>query len=263
MKKIVSIGILLFFILCMGCVGQEQNEFSETKGENYYQLSNGGWYIQSEEVFFEGTKKHSISTSTLSDHWTDIEAVDSKTIYLSYFSNNSGEVIVERTNDSGKSWKTFPSGYYNDDEGKVFLSFIDKNRGYMICCSDPAAGMEMEVLFYSENGGERFEVIAELSSQLSGYVTDIGFIDKKHGVITVSYHGEDVYAYVTNDGGEKWNPLVLDIDNKFNYIDGISLNRVKDSDKIIMRLKGVSDNDEKYMDFISEENILKWRKLSS
>ena len=151
--------------------------------------------------------------------------VDAQTAYAAYFSEDGKRVVVERTSDGGESWKQTPLVYgdYGEvcDAGSVYLSFFDDENGYLLYCSTPGMGMMTKLLFRTEDAGESFSFVGDLTDELAGYPQGISFRDGENGYIGVSCHGEDSYLYRTENAGVEWISEKLPAQDKsISYIDG-------------------------------------------
>ena len=151
--------------------------------------------------------------------------VDARTAYAAYFSEDGKRVVVERTSDGGKSWKqtSFVYGDYGEvcDAGSVYLSFFNDENGYLLYCSTPAMGRMTKLLFRTEDAGESFFFVGDLTDELAGYPQGISFYDGENGYIGVSYHGEDAYLYRTENAGVEWKSEKLPAqDEGISYMDG-------------------------------------------
>ena len=109
-----------------------------------------GWALSAEdEILFtdSGIENFSVtrqleSVSRLNDGQADLCAVDRQSAYAAYISEE-GRLLVDYTTDGGDNWKqtevTSPGDAF-DGSGSAYISFSDKDHGYLLYCSSPAAG---------------------------------------------------------------------------------------------------------------------------
>lgn len=136
--------------------------------------------------------------------------VDENTAYLAYFSIDGENILIEYTTDGGENWENTAVSYASYGGAyKAYLSFVDREHGYLLYCSDPGAGMMTKILFSTGDGGETFFYVADLTDEVSGYPTGITFSSETEGFIGTTYHGQDAYFYQTKDGGETWQSIEL------------------------------------------------------
>lgn len=84
-------------------------------------------------------------------------AVDENTAYTAYFSMDGENILVEYTTDAGENWKDTEISYASYGGAyKAYLSFADREHGYLLYCSDPGAGMMTKILFSTEDGEKPF-----------------------------------------------------------------------------------------------------------
>ena len=228
-------------------------------GNHPVQSENAGWHIEGNTVFYESEENHGMQIHPASDGWSDLSVVDSDTVYVAYFSLEDGMIKVDKTCDRGKTWTASEISYQKyGGIGTVHVSFFDKNRGYVLYCSDPGAGSEKEVLFYTDDGAETFHLVKNLSDKVENYVSDMAFLNQDMGIILVSYHGSDVYAYRTEDGGVHWKPFQVELHGKRNYVNGISINRRDRADVWTLCLQMVADDGNQELCFFSKDAWKSW-----
>ena len=230
-----SLGIMMIFLLgCLlsGCYGDYMEITSPWQFKQVLIEENFGFSLTTyNEVFctengvgeFLPVKK----SENICD-WTDgfVNAcfVDKETAYITYFSADGESIIVEHTEDKGNSWAQMSIQYKNYaeicDAGYAFLSLTDKENGFLLYCSTPAAGMMTKVLFHVGNAEEKISFVADLTDELTGYPEGFCFYNEDNGYIAVTYHGENNYLYRTEDGGLTWRSESLPIKESYHYIDG-------------------------------------------
>lgn len=196
-----------------------------------------------------------------SDYFVHGDFPDDASAYEVYFSSDS--MIVESTTTSGNLWlqTQIPYGEYGGN-GQAFLSFPDHNNGYLLYCSDPAAGQMTKILFKTKNGGAAFEAVADLSDKISGYPTGISFSSTSRGYITVTYHGQEESLFQSGDGGVTWERVSLppyDEETAVNYIDTYPpLFWGDDRQKGKLLLKCVSDDTYCYVLYQTLDGGITW-----
>ena len=157
------------------------------------------------------------------DAFIAADFVDHETAFLTYFSEDGKDMVIDRTQDGGQSWEQtrIPHGN-SSDAGFLYPSFSDPQNGFLLYCSTPGAGMMVKLLFRTTDGGETFSPVCDLTDTLTGYPQGITFYDDKNGYIGVTYHGQENYLYRTQDGGLTWESESLPLKNKGRYIDGFA-----------------------------------------
>ena len=189
--------------------------------------------------------------------------VDAQTAYAAYFSEDGRSVVVERTSDGGESWEqtSLIYGDYGEvcDAGSVYLSFFDDENGCLLYCSTPAMGMMTKLLFRTEDAGESFSFVGDLTNELAGYPQGISFYDGENGYIGVSYHGEDSYLYRTENAGAEWRSEKLPVqDESISYIDGYAPVFYGENGAGMIVLKAVGES-ASYRLFLTEDYGAAWK----
>lgn len=191
--------------------------------------TNEGWALSTEdEILFtdSGIENFSVarqleSVSSLNDGQADLCTVDRQSAYVAYISED-GRLLVDYTTDGRDNWKqtevTSPGDAF-DGSGSAYISFSDKDHGYLLYCSSPAAGQMTKRLFYTENAGESFSPADDLS-RLSGYPQGISFAEGTC-YIAVASHGENAYLYEKESGTDQWKKAeVMELPEGVRYMDG-------------------------------------------
>lgn len=159
------------------------------------------------------------------DRFVNAAFLDSRTAYTAFFSLDDNQLIIDRTSDSGASWRQtridFEDYAQICDAGYIFLSFSDEQHGYLLCCSTPAAGLMTKLLFSTDDGGVSFSFTADLTDMIAGYPQGITAVSEDNLYIAVTYHGIDSYLYQSSDRAKTWTsvdifPRTADV----NYVDG-------------------------------------------
>lgn len=190
--------------------------------------------------------------------------VNDHTAYLSYFSADEKQIVIDCTHDGGKNWvQSFISCEDYDnicDAGSVYLSFYDDENGYLLYCSTPAAGMMTKLLFRTDDAGKSFSLAADLTDEMTGYPQGISFRNDANGYIAVSYHGQDNYLYRTGDGGSIWTSEKLHSESdEFSYIDGYApVFYGEDMEKGMLILKAVAEENTEYKLFTTADRGDTW-----
>lgn len=171
---------------------------------------------------FETLKRYETASP---DRFVSAAFLDSRTAYTAFFSPDDNQLIIDRTSDSGASWRQTQINFedYSDicDAGSLFLGFSDEQHGYLLCCSTPAAGLMTKLLFSTDDGGASFSFTADLSDTIAGYPQGITAVNEVQLYIAVTYHGTDSYLYRLSDNAKTWAsvdifPRTADV----NYVDG-------------------------------------------
>lgn len=267
--------ICMFFVIVMvltGCItgcaaSTDKTSYTYKQIDSQYQFKQihmcdvyKGWAITTEneilftdngiENFVSIKKFGEINSAT--EGFLNAAFLDEQTAYVTYFSPDTIHLIVEYTDDAGKNWSQTLVQYdkFADicDAGSAYISFADKENGYLLYCSTPAAGMMTKLLFSTTDGGKNYSFVSDLTNEITGYPQGISFNSRDNGYITVSYRGlENNYLYTTMDGGGTWNSeKVILQDEKVNYIDGSNppVFYGENKQKGILVLKLVGENEE-------------------
>lgn len=106
------------------------------------------------------------------------------------------------------------------DVNCAFISMVDTDTGYILCCSSPGLSQMSKYLFKTTDGWNSYELASEPDTH--NYPTDMAFSDESTGIITTDYHGYDQYAYQTVDGGNSWSDLTVDdfSNEVISYVEG-------------------------------------------
>lgn len=242
MRKI-TIAIILFVLLtCIaGCATDTEKEFLVLKQiscpyqikQIYMENTYKGWAVSTEnEVLItdNGIEGFTViktieGINPATDEFVNAAFLGEETAYMAYFSEDNRNLVVEYTKDRGRSWQQTIVQYADftngSDMGNVYISFADKENGYLLYCSTPAAGMMTKLLFCTEDAGKTYSYVEDLTGEIKGYPEGITFTSKEKGYIAVAYHGEDDYLYRTEDGAGTWTSEELFYkDNNINYVDG-------------------------------------------
>lgn len=149
-----------------------------------------------------------------SDGFVNAFFLNESTAYFSYFTFDGLYINVSYTMDAGKNWEDtqIPFQKYTQWGGcnTIYTSFADEKNGYVLYCSDPAAGIMEKLLFKTTDGGRSFIFWADISNTIDGYPSGISFSSAFDGIISTTYHGGKYSLYQTNDAGNSWKPMPLE-----------------------------------------------------
>ena len=188
-----------------------------------------GWNVSGNAIVYGGKTICQISDVDDRADTIDLCAIDSKKAFVSYFSNDDRISVMNCTAD-GKQTKLASLEYKSyGGPNAVYLNFTNDKQGYLLYCSDPGAGMMNKVLWSTDDGGNTYTVVKDLSAAIQNYPADMAFKDVSTGMILVSNHGADAYACMTEDAGKTWKPYEIDTFKKCNYVNGISIEKNADS----------------------------------
>lgn len=154
------------------------------------------------------------------------------TAYFAGVSANEGEALVIRLSiqsepavgdDNGQilvsehRTRVPLQAYYPN--GDMYVSFADSQNGYLLVCSDPAAGLMEKHLYETTDGGDSFSFVADLSGVINGYPSGMAFCSRDTGYIGVSPRHETDYLYGTQDGGRTWESVSVPVHEDAYYAD--------------------------------------------
>ena len=188
-----------------------------------------GWNVSGNAIVYGEKTICQISDVDDDADTIDLSALDSKKAFVSYFSND-GKISVMSCTADGQQTKLASLEYKSyGGPNAVYLNFTNDKQGYLLYCSDPGAGMMNKVLWSTDDGGNTYTVVKDLSAAIQNYPADMAFKDVSTGMILVSNHGADASAYMTEDAGKTWKPYEIDTFKKCNYVNGISIEKNADS----------------------------------
>ena len=148
-----------------------------------------GWNVSGNAIVYGGKTICQISDVDDRADTIDLCAIDSKKAFVSYFSNDDRISVMNCTAD-GKQTKLASLEYKSyGGPNAVYLNFTNDKQGYLLYCSDPGAGMMNKVLWSTDDGGNTYTVVKDLSAAIQNYPTDMAFKDASTGMILVSNHG--------------------------------------------------------------------------
>lgn len=135
--------------------------------------------------------------------------VESEGLYTARF----GEAVIEvrSSEEEGNIKLEIPVEY--DTTNQVYISMVDETHGSILYCSSPAMGQMYKILYRTDDGWDSYEEI-DISSQLDSYPNSLTMSSDKTGYIGVALRNSS-YLYHTEDGGQTWEPYVVDksVDN--------------------------------------------------
>ena len=261
-QRIIAVTVMLFYTICLFCSCSYKTESKQPKSGSQKDIEpDEDWNVKGNIVYFGKKEVHNIESKKTSDGWFDMSVVDVDTVYVAYFSDVDGTISVDKTYDGGETWMTSCISYKKyAGIGAVYISFFNRKQGYIFYCSDPGAGLENEILFFTDDGAETFYMKEDLSDKIENYVTDMAFLNKDKGIILVSYHGTDVYAYQTKNGGKEWKSLEVTEWKGGDYINGISIEKNRNVDSWTLCLQMVTDDRKIRESYISKDDWKTWLK---
>ncbi len=239
MKKVLKmLCILLILVCCLPLVSSGRNNYQSVSCPYplrqitmYNEKTGWGLSLENEVLFTENGIEHfepvrSLeNTDTASGRFASAAFIDQQTAYTACYSFDDNQLIVERTGDCGASWQQTFIDFedYADicDSGSIFLSFFDARNGYLLCCSTPAAGLMTKLLFFTDNAGDTFYFISDLTDKIVGYPQGITAVSEEQIYIAVTYHGIDSYLYESSDCTRTWECVeIVPRTEDIKYVDG-------------------------------------------
>ena len=132
------------------------------------------------------------------------------------FNNFPNNGLLYRTVDGGLTWTISSTPFSGGD-----LSFIDSNDGWMLADLGVGAGSNAVAVFQTTDGGETWTQTytndpnvpeASDSLPLGGIKSDLVSRDMQTAWVSgVVYSPGTIYLFRTDDGGQSWTPVNLDI----------------------------------------------------
>lgn len=240
MKKITikAVCILLTLICCLPLVSGGSSDsqsvscpyplrqlamYNEKTGWGL-SLENEVLYTENGIEYFEPVRSLEY-VNTTAGRSASAAFIDQQTAYAAGYSHEDNQIIVERTGDGGASWQQTFIDFedYADicDAGSIFLGFANDQLGYLLCCFSPAAGQMTKLLFFTDNAGETFYFISDLTAAIDGYPQGITAASEEQIYIAVTYHGTDSYLYQSSDHTRTWKSVeVFPRSEDMKYVDG-------------------------------------------
>ncbi len=123
--------------------------------------------------------------------------------------------VLTKTTDGARTWRTIGRPCPREAQG-ASLRFVSPVRGWLLCASEPGAGMQPKVLLATADGGKSWRRVAGewVSSQGSGvpavglktggYPNSMFFLPDGHGWIGLN---DDAVILGTLDGGGTWRQI--------------------------------------------------------
>jgi photosystem II stability/assembly factor-like uncharacterized protein len=116
-----------------------------------------------------------------------------------------------RTRDRGRSWQRVGGPCIRANGAS--LSFVSARHGWLLCTSQPGAGMQPKAVFETRNAGRRWHLVADAhftgigrsrdGLSASGYPLGMSFEPGGHGLLWQARG----LTYSTRDGGRHWQSL--------------------------------------------------------
>lgn len=239
MKKHFFLLALIIIVCFQGCGDAESHNLpqndaaSENESDN---VTEAAWSTDAGSIFYQDNKVAQLEdVLPETDNFIDCYSVNDNYTYLAYYSSEAK--IKVKSCDTNGNIKELGSLDYTSfgGAGTVYICFIDESEGYLLYCSDPAAGLMTKVLYKTNDGGMTYGEIGDISDSIKNYPTDIAFVNNEKGLILTNYHGTNSYAYLTGDGGKTWNDMDIDKNKSCNYIEGVSLNKNGTDWELVLR----------------------------
>ena len=265
--------ILSTYGLKLKDVEREEPQKEESKDSHIFKesgIEGYGWIINSNRQVLHkdsGSKEGEVVLEitdvnpSLSDY-VDACFLNEDCAFFSYFSESQKKIAMEYSNDGGESWnQTFIPYQEYGGPNEAHISFVDEQTGYLLYCSDPAAGKMTKVLYVSKDGGKSFEKKADLSDVTRNHPYDMLFFTEQLGYMVTKYYGDEGYLYQTQDGGLTWNQVTLEIPNEkaFSYVEGVLLEKEEDSkEEATLLLQGVGEKENVSLKYITKDSGMTW-----
>ena len=130
-----------------------------------------------------------------------------------FYTASFGDAVIEvrPSDEAGNIKLEIPVEY--DTTNQVYISMLDETHGSILYCSSPAMGQMYKILYRTDDGWDSYEQI-DISSQLDSYPNSLTMSFEDTGYIGVALRNSS-YLYHTQDGGQTWEPYVVDesVDN--------------------------------------------------
>lgn len=201
--------ILFFFILLMMCNITACSAIIINNTED-----------SSSDVRVEDTRYNEVLNEIDYFGWSDSCSLEESN-WLVYYSKTGESLEIIKSKKKQILEENHLSFKQYCDMNVSYISMIDDENGFILCCSSPAGGMMSKYLFKTSDGWKSYQMIAELTEEIQNYPTDMAFSDGNTGIITVNHHSFSVYIYLTTDGGDSWSEIIVDdFEDEFFYVEG-------------------------------------------
>lgn len=234
-KKFQTVLILFCCFLLTSCIHKDYKpiECPYKLKQLYMCTAKTAWGLSSEnEILFTDTGLENLkpirtleNVNSFTDGDVNAAFINEQLAYITYFSSDNEHLIIEYTRDGGNSWQQtlIKYGDYSEncDAGSIFISFANDTDGYLLYCSTPALGQMTKLLFFTNDAGQTFSYIEDLTNTISGYPQGITAINSNTINIAVTYHGNDSYLYQTSDSAKTWESIeIFPRTEDVKYVDG-------------------------------------------
>lgn len=154
-------------------------------------------------------------------------AIDGYAYYLIAGAQPELRVLYQALNGGGKITGWASSVLPTKEKWETSADVMPYNPGYSIydtkwvlLTSSPAAGLMNKSLYRSDNHGQTWTRVANISNRIQGYPTGISFRKPDEVWIAAMNHGQtDIPLYRTKDGGMTWDlqPVAIPDELKKGY----------------------------------------------
>lgn len=120
-----------------------------------------------------------------------------------------------------------------------------------------------KMLWTTKDSGHTYTPVKDLSTDIQNYPTDMAFRNKSNGMILTSYHGEDTYAYITNDAGKTWIPYEIDNLKGSNHVNGVSIQKDDKRNIWVLTLQIATNHELKIVIYTSNDLWKSWNKVQN
>ena len=262
---------ILMFLLCIcvcflsSCGNVKENTESQvSEAKKFKNYASDIWSASGNKITFGNKIIYSIPDLDKNSNETpDLYTVTKDLVYVAYFSADNKISVICCTN-SGKIEKLSSLSYESyGGPNAVYISFTDARHGYLLYCSDPGAGIMGKMLWTTKDSGHTYTPVKDLSTDIQNYPADMAFRNKSNGMILTSYHGEDTYAYITNDAGKTWTPYEIDNLKGSNYVNGVSIQKDDKRNIWVLTLQIATNHGLKTVIYTSNDLWKSWSKVQN
>ena len=119
------------------------------------------------------------------------------------------------------------------------------------------------MLWTTKDSGHTYTPVKDLSTDIRNYPADMAFRNKSNGMILTSYHGENNYAYITNNAGKTWIPYEIDNLKGSNHVNGVSIQKDDKRNIWVLTLQIATNHELKIVIYTSNDLWKSWSKVQN
>ena len=209
-------------IASAGIVGEAFDNIALAQEGNGYSLDQDGNVILS-YMNGKNTVKAPLTLGTSGSYTPGMEAEDTG-FYISAaktaiaFGGADGPVRVLVSDDSGKTWNTYPVESSKYMGANKHIGFITKDDGFLVASSGSSLGTSYNYVFRTSDGGKTWTQMGNPNGLYPHNMTGAGFSTREIGFISFRVDDDPgPTIYRTMDGGYTWEKLAVTVPDGYDY----------------------------------------------